>query len=78
MSSVNYNLEDQVFVVTGGSRGIGFEIARLLLGQKAKVVICGRKQEGLDLAAQALGAGHNLLAVQAHVAKNEEIEALFD
>jgi 2-deoxy-D-gluconate 3-dehydrogenase len=78
MSSFNYNLEDQVFVITGGSRGIGFEIARQLLGQKAKVVICGRKQEGLDLAAQELGADDNLFAVQAHVAKNEEIEALFD
>jgi 2-deoxy-D-gluconate 3-dehydrogenase len=63
MSSFNYNLEDQVFVVTGGSRGIGLEIARQLLGQKAKVVICGRKQEGLDLAAQELGAGDNLFAV---------------
>ena len=78
MSAINYNLEDQVFVVTGGSRGIGFEIARLLLDQKAKVVICGRKQEGLDQAAQELGAGDNLLAVQAHVAKNDEIETLFD
>jgi 2-deoxy-D-gluconate 3-dehydrogenase len=69
MSAFNYNLADQVFVVTGGSRGIGFEIAKLLLDQKARVVICGRKQEGLDLAAQELGAGDNLLAVQAHVAK---------
>jgi 2-deoxy-D-gluconate 3-dehydrogenase len=51
---------------------------RQLLGQKAKVVICGRKQEGLDLAAQELGAGDNLFAVQAHVAKNEETETLFD
>jgi NAD(P)-dependent dehydrogenase (short-subunit alcohol dehydrogenase family) len=78
MSPFNYNLADKVFVVTGGSRGIGFEIARLLLDQKARVVICGRKQEGLDFAAQELGAGDNLLTVQAHVAKNEEIEALFD
>lgn len=78
MSAINYNLEDQVFVVTGGSRGIGFEIARLLLNQRAKVVICGRKQEGLDQAAQDLEAGDTLLAVQAHTAKNEEIEALFD
>jgi NAD(P)-dependent dehydrogenase (short-subunit alcohol dehydrogenase family) len=30
-------------VVTGGSRGIGLEIAGMLLAQKAKVVICGRK-----------------------------------
>lgn len=27
MNSINYNLEDQVVIVTGGSRGIGFEIA---------------------------------------------------
>jgi 2-deoxy-D-gluconate 3-dehydrogenase len=78
MSPFNYKLEDKIFVVTGGSRGIGFEIARLLLDQKARVVICGRKQEGLDSAAEKLGAGDNLLAVQAHVAKYEEIEALFD
>ncbi len=77
MSALNYNLADKVFVVTGGSRGIGFEIARLLLEQKAKVVICGRKQEGLDTAVEKLEAGDNLLALQAHVAKSEEIEALF-
>ena len=77
MSALNYNLADKVFVVTGGSRGIGFEIARLLLEQKAKVVICGRKQEGLDVAAETLKAGNHLLALQTHVAKSEEIEALF-
>lgn len=77
MSALNYDLADKVFVVTGGSRGIGFEIARLLLEQKAKVVICGRKQEGLDTAVEKLEAGDNLLALQAHVAKSEEIEALF-
>jgi NAD(P)-dependent dehydrogenase (short-subunit alcohol dehydrogenase family) len=27
MHPINYGLEDKVFVVTGGSRGIGFEIA---------------------------------------------------
>ena len=78
MSALNYNLEHKVFVVTGGTRGIGFEIARLLLEQKAKVVICGRKQEGLDIAAEKLKAGNNLFALQAHVAKSEEIESLFD
>ncbi|MCK5419640.1 MAG: SDR family NAD(P)-dependent oxidoreductase, partial [Desulfobacterales bacterium] len=46
MSQLTYSLEDQVFVITGGSRGIGLEITKLLLEQKAKVVICGRKQEG--------------------------------
>jgi NAD(P)-dependent dehydrogenase (short-subunit alcohol dehydrogenase family) len=77
-SQLNYGLENKVFVVTGGSRGIGFDIARLLLAQKAKVVICARKREGLDSAAEKLQAGDNLLAVQGHVAKKEEVEKLFE
>lgn len=78
MAQLSFNLEDQVFVVTGGSRGIGLEIAELLLDQRAKVVICGRKQEGLDAAGKALNAGDRLKTVQAHVAKSEEVDRLFE
>jgi 2-deoxy-D-gluconate 3-dehydrogenase len=74
---INYNLENKVVVVTGGSRGIGLEIARYLVDEKAKVVICGRKKESLDASAAALNGGDNLLALQAHVAKEEDVEALF-
>jgi NAD(P)-dependent dehydrogenase (short-subunit alcohol dehydrogenase family) len=77
MAQLTFKLEDKVFVVTGGSRGIGLEIARLLLDQNARVVICGRKQEGLDAAAAALNAGSSLKTVQAHVAKSEDVDRLF-
>lgn len=76
MSAVQYGLKDKVAVVTGGSRGIGLEIARELLGQGAKVVICGRKQENLDAAAAAL-AGGELMTVQAHIAREAEVDNLF-
>lgn len=78
MGKLWYGLEDRVFVVTGGSRGIGLEITRELLDQKAKVVICGRKQENLDAAQEELQGGDALLALQAHVAREEDIERLFD
>ncbi|HOO38345.1 MAG TPA: SDR family oxidoreductase [Deltaproteobacteria bacterium] len=76
MSTLRYGLEDKVIVVTGGSRGIGLEIARELIAQKAKVVICGRKQDSLDAAQEMLGA-ENVMTVQAHIAKEEDVEALF-
>jgi len=55
MAEMSYNLQDKVFVVTGGSRGIGLEITKNLLAQGARVAICGRKQEGLDAAVADLG-----------------------
>ncbi len=77
MGKLAFDLENRVFVVTGGSRGIGFEIARMLLEQQAKVVICGRKKEGLDEAADRLNAPERLTTVQAHIAKNDEVDRLF-
>ncbi len=57
MSGMWYDLEGKVALVTGASRGIGLEIARRLLEQKAKVVICARKPDGLEAARLQLVAG---------------------
>jgi NAD(P)-dependent dehydrogenase (short-subunit alcohol dehydrogenase family) len=75
---VNYGLEDKVILVTGGSRGIGLEMAKTLLGQGAKVAICGRKKEGLDAAAALLDAGDRLIAVQAHIGQEADVERMFN
>ncbi|MFZ5569412.1 MAG: SDR family NAD(P)-dependent oxidoreductase [Thermodesulfobacteriota bacterium] len=78
MHQPSYGLVDKVFVVTGGSRGIGLEIAKLLLRESARVVICGRKEEGLAAAREALGAGDDrLLTVSAHVGKEADVDRLF-
>lgn len=75
---IDYHLDDKIFMVTGGSRGIGLTITQLLLDQRAKVVICGRKKESLQAAQDTFKAGDRLLAVQAHAAKAEEVDNLFD
>lgn len=74
---ISYDLAGKVFLVTGGSRGIGLEIARQLLQQNARVAICARKQEGLDAAMEDLQAGDEVLAVPAHVAREEDVDNLF-
>lgn len=78
MGNLCYGLADKVVVVTGGSRGIGLELAKALLAEKAKVAICARKQDGLTQAAQVLAAGDDLLTVAAHVAREADVNAVFE
>ncbi len=61
-------LEGKVAYITGGSKGIGYGIARSLLDAGMKVAISGRKKEDLDRAAASLG-GHNVLAVVSEVSR---------
>lgn len=78
MENLSYGLDGKVAIVTGGSRGIGLELAKMLLAQKARVVICGRKQEGLEAAVAELDGGGQVLAVPAHVAREADVDRLFD
>lgn len=47
--------QDKIALVTGGSSGIGFAIARKLGSQGMRVIITGRRKEALDAAVAALG-----------------------
>jgi NAD(P)-dependent dehydrogenase (short-subunit alcohol dehydrogenase family) len=78
MSGISYGLQEKVVVVTGGSRGIGLELAHNFLAQGARVVICGRKEENLEAAKEKLNGGERLLAVPAHIAREGDVDRLFD
>jgi NAD(P)-dependent dehydrogenase (short-subunit alcohol dehydrogenase family) len=78
MGAIRYGLEDRVFVVTGGSRGIGLEIAKELVNQGAKVAICGRKQETLDAALAIINGKDRVITASAHIAKEADVEKMFN
>jgi NAD(P)-dependent dehydrogenase (short-subunit alcohol dehydrogenase family) len=56
-------MADQVAIVTGASRGIGFAIAQRFVAEGYKVCITGRKPEALEQAAKDLGGPSVAIAV---------------
>src|SRR5215471_108854 len=72
-------LKDRVALVTGASRGIGRAIAVAFAREGAAVVICGRKQETLDLvAAEMAGAPGRVLPLPCHVGRPDQIQNLVE
>lgn len=71
-------LQGQVALVTGGGSGIGYAIAKALLGAGAKVVICGRNEEKLHHAAQTLGEAGPVQAYRCDIRNLDEVQVLAD
>jgi len=76
MNANSGQLTGKVAIVTGGSRGIGKAIAAAFAREGATTVICGRKQESLDRAAEEIGK--NAVPLLCHVGKAEELARFVD
>jgi 3-oxoacyl-[acyl-carrier protein] reductase len=72
-------LKDKVAIVTGASKGIGASIAKHLAKEGAKVVVnYSTSKEGADkIVNEIKNEGGNAVAIQANVAKQDEIKKLF-
>ena len=66
----------QTALITGGSAGIGFALAKELTRRGTKVVICARRQEQLDLAVAELGP--NASAIKADMGDPEQAARVVD
>lgn len=70
-------MSGKTVLITGGSRGLGFAIAREFVSLGSKVAICARDQAELDRASAELRAqGGTVLTVVCDVAKAEQVQEM--
>src|ERR1700744_4363832 len=67
------NTSNNTVLISGGSKGIGFEIAKLLAAKENKVIITGRDKQRLEQAVRQLP---NATGIVSDVSKKEDTEAL--
>jgi NAD(P)-dependent dehydrogenase (short-subunit alcohol dehydrogenase family) len=75
---MDLGLTNRVVVVTGGSAGIGRTVAKVLAGERARVVIAARRTEPLERAAVEIerDTGQRVLPIAADTTKQETVDQL--
>jgi gluconate 5-dehydrogenase len=74
-----FDLTGRVAIVTGGSRGLGFEITQGLAEAGARVMICARRDTWLTPAlAELRGAGFTVEGMPCDVTNSSHVQAVVD
>ncbi|MGQ0541342.1 MAG: SDR family NAD(P)-dependent oxidoreductase, partial [Blastocatellia bacterium] len=74
-----FDLSGKTAIVTGGSRGIGKEIAEGLAEAGANIMLCARRAEWLDETVNAFAANNfNVAGKVCDVSKPDEVQAVVE
>jgi short-subunit dehydrogenase len=72
-----FSFRDRAVLITGGSRGLGLVMARLLAGEGARLAICARDEQELERAREDLaGLGASALAIRCDVTDRAQVEEM--
>ncbi len=73
------DFKNKVVVITGGSRGLGLVLARQLAKEGARLAICARTQDELDMAATELRTyGNDVYAHECDLTNKDQLDGFFD
>lgn len=72
--SMNLNIKDRIYLVTAASKGLGFSVAKALVEDEARVIICSRDEKTLKRASTALGSDATYYVT--NLSKKEDIQTL--
>jgi NAD(P)-dependent dehydrogenase (short-subunit alcohol dehydrogenase family) len=73
---VDLELNGRAFLITGGSDGLGLALAQRLVGEGARVAVCGRDEDRLARARHLLG--NEAICYRADVTVAEELDGFID
>ena len=74
-----FDLTGKIAVVTGGSRGLGYQMVKAFAERGADCVIASRKLDNCEAVAEEVRAlGRRAMAVQVHAAKWDSIDSMIE
>jgi short-subunit dehydrogenase len=74
-----FKTEGKVVLITGGSRGLGLVLAREFAKRGARLALCARSADKLELARQELSKdGAEVIAIPADLTNQSEVKAVID